>query len=187
MFATAANGVASKSLGLLRTTVGAVLRGRPRFPHCVSPLGRPRRAAPTVVCNNVRDFSGKAAKADHYVLAEKRMTKKESPFACDMNAIPLEKRGAHIATIEKLFRLVQSKRELPDGYAFELPNESEVLLTAAEFISQERLCCPFFGFALEIEREGGPLWLSLTGRDGVKPFIMAEIGEHLLASIQTRE
>ena len=35
-----------------------------------------------------------------------------------------------------------------------------------------------YGFALEIEREGGSLWLSLTGRDGVKPFIMAEVGEH---------
>ena len=114
------------------------------------------------------------------------MTKKESAFACDMSAIPLDQRGAHIATMEKLFRLVQGKRGLPDGYAFELPNEADVLLTAAEFISQERLCCPFFGFALEIESEGGPLWLSLTGRDGVKPFIMAEIGEHLPVSIQTR-
>ena len=123
----------------------------------------------------------------HYVLADKHMTKKESPFACDMRAIPPEQRGAHMATIEKLFRAVRSKRELPDGYAFELPNESDVLITAAEFISLERLCCPFFGFALEIEREGGSLWLSLTGRDGVKPFILAEIGEHLHVSIQPKE
>lgn len=60
------------------------------------------------------------------------MTEKESPFACDMTAIAPEQRGAHVATIEKLFRSVQSKRELPDGYAFELPNNSDVLLTAAE-------------------------------------------------------
>jgi hypothetical protein len=110
------------------------------------------------------------------------MTEKESPIACDMTAIASEHRGAHIATIEKLFRSVKSKRELPDGYAFELPNESNLLLLAAEFMCQERLCCPFFGFRLEIEREGGPLWLSLTGRDGVKPFILAEIGEHLPVS-----
>lgn len=96
-----------------------------------------------------------------------------------MNAIAPEQRGAHVATIEKLFRSVQTKRELPDGYAFELPNDSDVLLTAAEFISLERLCCPFFGFRLEIGHEGGSVWLSLTGRDGVKPFIIAEIGEHL--------
>lgn len=109
------------------------------------------------------------------------MTEKESPFACDMTAIAPEQRGAHVVTIEKLFRSVQSKRELPDGYAFELPNNSDVLLTAAEFISLERLCCPFFGFELQVKREGGSVWLSLTGRDGVKPFIMAEIGEYLPA------
>ena len=105
----------------------------------------------------------------------------ESPFACDMTAIAPEQRGAHIATIEKLFRSVQSSRELPDGYAFELSNESDVLLIAVEFIVNERLCCPFFDFALEIEREGGSVSLSLRGRDGVKPFIMAEIGEYLRA------
>ena len=110
------------------------------------------------------------------------MTEKESPFACDMTAIAPEQRGAHVATIKKLFSLVKSKRELPDGYAFELPNDSDVLLTSAEFISLERLCCPFFGFELHVEREGGSIWLSLRGRDGVKPFIMAEIGEHLAAS-----
>ncbi len=112
------------------------------------------------------------------------MTEKEFPFACDMTAIAPDRRGAHMETIKKLFRLVRSSRELPDGYAFELPNESDVLLTAAEFISQERLCCPFFGFALDVEREGGSVWLSLTGREGVKQFIMAEVGEHLLVSIR---
>ena len=96
-----------------------------------------------------------------------------------MAAIAPEQRGTHIATIERLFRSVKSKRELPNGYAFELANESDVLLTAAQFIALERLCCPFFGFGLEIEREGGSVWLSLTGREGVKPFIMAEIGDHL--------
>lgn len=111
------------------------------------------------------------------------MTERESPFACDMTAIAAEQRSAHLATIERLFRSVQSKRELPDGYTFELPNDSEVLLTATEFISLERLCCPFFAFRLEIEREGGSVWLSLTGREGVKPFIMAEIGDHLPSSI----
>lgn len=109
----------------------------------------------------------------------------ESPFACDMSAIAAAEGSAHIATIEKLFRSVRSSRELSDGYAFELPNESDTLLTAAQFIVNERLCCPFFDFALEIEREGGAVWLSLKGREGVKPFIMAEVGQHL--SPLTRE
>ena len=105
--------------------------------------------------------------------------KEESPFACDMNAIAPEQRDAHLTLIERLFQSVESIRELPNGYKFQLSNESEVLLAAAEFISLERLCCPFFDFGLEVEREGGTVWITLTGREGVKPFIMAEIGGHL--------
>ncbi|MGI9066363.1 MAG: hypothetical protein ACR2HX_08170 [Pyrinomonadaceae bacterium] len=112
------------------------------------------------------------------------MTDKESAFACDMTAISADQRGAHLATINRLFQAVKSFRELPNGYSFRLPNESDVLLTAAQFIALERLCCPFFGFGLEIESEGGAAWLSLTGREGVKPFIMAEIGDHLPTRIQ---
>lgn len=112
------------------------------------------------------------------------MPEKESPFACDMTAIAADQLGAHLANMDRLFRHAESIRELPNGYGFRLPNEHAILLTAAEFIAQERLCCPFFGFSLEIEPEGGRVWLSLTGRDGVKPFIIAEIGNHLPINIQ---
>ena len=112
------------------------------------------------------------------------MTGKESPFACDMTAIAPEQRSAHMATIEKLFGSVQSVRELSDGYSFQLSNESDVLLIAAKFISLERLCCPFFAFRLEVERESGGVWFRLTGRSGVKPFIMAEIGDHLPSKLR---
>jgi hypothetical protein len=47
---------------------------------------------------------------------------------------------------------------------------------AAEFMTLERLCCPFLTLTLEVERERGPLWLTLTGREGVKPFLQAELG-----------
>lgn len=102
-----------------------------------------------------------------------------SPFACVMNAIEANRRGQHIARIDELFHTVEEIRELPNGYAFRLPNESDLLHRVAEFIALERLCCPFFGFTLEVEPEGGALWLSLTGHEGVKPFIQAEIGDHL--------
>lgn len=103
--------------------------------------------------------------------------KMESPFACNMEAIKSDQRQQHIATARQLFRAVKSIRELPDGYAFHLPDESDTLRLLTEFVSLERLCCPFFGFTIEIEPEGGSVWLNLTGREGVKPFIRAEIGE----------
>jgi hypothetical protein len=45
---------------------------------------------------------------------------------------------------------------------------------AAEWISFERLCCPFFSFQLDIASEGAPIWLRMTGREGVKQFMQVE-------------
>lgn len=56
-------------------------------------------------------------------------------------------------------------------------------MKVAEFIANERLCCPFFGFTVEVEPQGGVLWLHLTGRDGVKSFIQAEVGAALNESV----
>ena len=105
--------------------------------------------------------------------------KTESRFRCDMSAIGPTQRKQHIATAVTVFRAVQEIRELPTGYAFRLPNEASMLLQTAEFIMREKLCCPFFGFSVEVEPEGGSLWLCLTGGTGIKPFIQAEIGEAL--------
>jgi len=101
---------------------------------------------------------------------------RESPIACDMSALAPGLRAQHVATGGQVFRAVSEIRELPDGYAFRLPAESDAFLKAAEFISLEKLCCPFLGFAMEVEAEGGPVWLRLTGREGVKAFIREEVG-----------
>ncbi len=50
-----------------------------------------------------------------------------------------------------------------------------MLIKAAEFISLEKLCCPFLSLEIEVEAEGGPVWLRLTGREGVKAFIREEV------------
>ena len=102
-----------------------------------------------------------------------------SPFRCDMSAIEPAQREQHIATAVAVFRAVEAIHELPNGYAFRLPNEATVLRQTAEFIVREKVCCPFFGFTVEVEPEGGPLWLRLTGAEGIKPFIQAEIGAAL--------
>jgi hypothetical protein len=100
---------------------------------------------------------------------------KESPIACDMGAIEPGRRQQHIATGKEVFRAIEEIRELSNGYLFRLPDEPEMLVRAALFISLEKLCCPFMGFVIEAEPEGGPLWLRLTGREGVKAFIREEV------------
>lgn len=107
-------------------------------------------------------------------MANNEHTVKESPLACDMSAIDTGRRERHAATGRELLRAAEI-RELPDGYAFRLPAGPDVLVKAAEFISLEKLCCPFLRFVLEVEPEGGPLWLRLTGREGVKAFVREEV------------
>ena len=92
-----------------------------------------------------------------------------------MSAIEPGRRDQHAAAGREVFRAVAEILELPDGYAFRLPGEQDLLAKTAEFISLERLCCPSLGFALEAEPEGGPVWLRLTGREGVKAFIREEV------------
>ena len=100
----------------------------------------------------------------------------ESPFVCDMMALTPEQRARHHELAEQLRPASLEMAELPDGYAARFPFESKMVLRLAEFIALEHLCCPCFTLVLEVEKEGGPLWLKITGREGVKPFIRAEFG-----------
>lgn len=98
----------------------------------------------------------------------------QPPFACDMTAIPAAERGTHQELIRRLMsEVVRDIRELPDGLAFRFPAEEYDAVT--RFVARERLCCPFLSFALDVTPERGPLWLRLTGAEGVKDFIRAEL------------
>jgi len=66
-----------------------------------------------------------------------------SPFRCDMSAIEPTQRKQHIATAVAVFRVVEEIHELPNGYAFRLPNGATVLLQIVEFVMREKLCCSF--------------------------------------------
>jgi hypothetical protein len=104
---------------------------------------------------------------------EKRTTS-ESSLYCDLSALDTAQRERYQANTRQLFGSVKQIEELPDGYAFTWSAGAVTILNAAEFINLERLCCPFFDFALEINGKGGSLRLTLTGREGVKQFILIE-------------
>jgi len=99
----------------------------------------------------------------------------ESPLACDMTAIAPDERPKHLATSRELFSRIEEFRELPNGYEFRLTDGPDLITNLAQFVSLEKLCCPFLNFVIEIQAEGGPVWLRLTGREGVKAFIREEI------------
>ena len=110
---------------------------------------------------------------------EKKMSEdghSESPIACNMKALDRGQRLRHQSLTAQLRSAAQETRELADGYSFRLPSDEATIQKTAEWITLERRCCPFISFGLEVGREGGPLWLSLTGREGVKAFLKTEFG-----------
>jgi hypothetical protein len=68
-------------------------------------------------------------------------------------------------------------RELPDGYACEYPGDPATYRLITEWAAGERLCCPFFDVDVHSQREGGSVWVRVTGREGVKDFIKVEGAE----------
>ncbi len=117
--------------------------------------------------------SARSIRADETTTSLKR----ESPFACNALALSPEARKRHFEELQPaLLKLKKSTRELADGYEFEFPADSKTYQLLTEWAFQERLCCPFFDIDLRFDREGGPLWLSLTGRPGTKEFIKEEFG-----------
>jgi hypothetical protein len=103
-------------------------------------------------------------------------TDQEAPsqidIACSLTAAELGERreefGHIIAGAEEV-------AELEDGYALKFPNRDSWIVQAAQLIVAERKCCPFFGFTLAFEPNGGPVWLHITGPGEVKTLIRERI------------
>jgi len=115
----------------------------------------------------------------HSVLAQTlksaTQNQRESPFACDTSALTPELRKRHFEELGPALRALRKGiRELPDGYEFQFPSDQKTYAMLTEWVQQESLCCPFFDINVRLDREGGPLWLRLTGREGTKDFIKVD-------------
>lgn len=100
-------------------------------------------------------------------------------LACDLTAISADVREEHILTSPQLFGMAQEVQDLPNGFAIRFLNETGNFMSIAKFIENERLCCPFFNFGLELEPNNGPIWLKLTGTEGVKEILQTTLFENI--------
>ena len=100
----------------------------------------------------------------------------EVPVACNWAALTAEQQERQRSLHRQLRADVKEVRELEDGYVFGYSTDGAVLLAVAEFVSNERLCCPFFEFRLTAERDRGPVWLRITGEGEAKGVLEAEMG-----------
>jgi hypothetical protein len=98
-------------------------------------------------------------------------------FVCDLTVMNDEQRARHMQIAHEL--MAEDRQEiveLDNGFAFRFAADSTTCVKIAQFISSERLCCPFFNFALEVPENSGAMWLRITGREGVNQFIQSELG-----------
>ena len=100
-----------------------------------------------------------------------------TPLICDMNVFTPVEREHHIQSTLELYQTVQSIHEVTNGIEFIFPNGAESITKLAEFISNERLCCPFLEFTLRITPNDEPISLTLTGPAGTQEFLRAEFSE----------
>lgn len=97
-----------------------------------------------------------------------------TPLACVPGAIAPGDRAAHFALASQLFTVaLRQRRAMPNGYAYRF--DPDVVGDLLQWVANERRCCPFLTFALEITASGGPVWVSVTGPEGTRAFLDAEL------------
>jgi hypothetical protein len=102
----------------------------------------------------------------------------QNKFYCNIKALTPAERARHKELGDKMMKAKNATIETPNGYEFQYSPKDISLAELAEWAVAESKCCPFFDFHIDLEREGTLVCLRLTGSEGVKAFIRAEIGLH---------
>lgn len=95
------------------------------------------------------------------------------PLVCNVGVFTPEQHARHDEAVSVIFSQVEETISLPDGYAFRL--SGTLWPSVVEFVTLERMCCPFFNFGIQFTNTDS-LHLSLTGPQGVKDLLVAELG-----------
>ena len=95
-------------------------------------------------------------------------------FACNLKAISATERPRYNDLMKRLRSATRDRSELPDGYTFKLDSKAVSLPEVAEWISMERLCCPFLTLQISASGDQADWLLKLTGPKGVKPLLQEE-------------
>jgi hypothetical protein len=96
------------------------------------------------------------------------------PIACNMKALTSEQRKQLSQIGQHVISAISTSRELKDGYAFRVEPAKASLIDVAQWLDLWRRCCPFYEFQIDLHAADGSVWLSVTGRPGVKEYIKVD-------------
>jgi hypothetical protein len=93
-------------------------------------------------------------------------------LACNIQAINAVQRPRYNDLVSRLRAAMRDRKELRDGYEYLLDSTKITLPEVSEWITMERLCCPFLIFQLEVA--GEDYRLTMRGPDGAKALLEEE-------------
>jgi hypothetical protein len=93
------------------------------------------------------------------------------PIACNLKALTSDQRKELAKIGAQVISAITGSRDLNDGYAFRVDPASASLKDVAEWLDLWRRCCPFYEFRIDFHAVDAVVWLSVTGRPGVKEYI----------------
>jgi hypothetical protein len=99
----------------------------------------------------------------------------ENVIFCDLSVFTDAQREQHMTLANELFTAVTDIQESDEGYALRMPDDAGIILKMAEFINDDRRCCAFIHFGMDIKAYGKGIWLTLKGGADVKAAIRAEL------------
>lgn len=95
-------------------------------------------------------------------------------IACNLKAISSAERPRYNDLVKQLRSAVQKRGELATGFMYTVDGRRIGLKDVAEWITMERLCCPFLAFQLSVGSSLDDYTLALTGPEGVKALLTEE-------------
>ena len=99
----------------------------------------------------------------------------EIPIACDLNALTPVERERRRTLVGALAHAIVGRAELDHGFELRVDSTKLDLPALAEWVALERRCCPFLHFTIELAAGDGPVTVALSGGEGVKDFLRAEM------------
>jgi len=102
-----------------------------------------------------------------------------SGFFCDISKLSAADRARLQVVSGSLASAGPAIDELPDGLALTFDGDRTTFQLVTEWLGYERVCCPFLDIQVRSESNGGAIVVTLTGRTGVKAFILEEFGRFM--------
>ncbi|MBL8231984.1 MAG: hypothetical protein JNL98_26045 [Bryobacterales bacterium] len=100
---------------------------------------------------------------------------KGMPLACHPEAIAAADRPRYRILMAKVKAAIAERSAAGAEYLFKLDREAVTFEEATEWMTLERLCCPFLAMRLTAPSGQSHWLLTLTGPDGVKEVIDAAL------------